>query len=173
MDLTRRQTAALTLGVLGVICVLMLVFGVSQALRSFPKASFGTEKAACVDKTIPAGKRVRTGDITVSVFNAGRQSGLASKTLEKLIVRGFGAGESGNARRTKVKRVEIRAPQHDTAARLVAAQFGGDTPVVTDKQLLGPGITVIVGDDFNSLAGKTPRKMKADEDTAVCAPPIE
>lgn len=171
--MNRRQSSALTLVVLGVICVFMLVFGVAQVVREFPKASFGDETPVCVDKTIPAGSRVRTGDITVSVFNAGRQSGLASKTLEKLIVRGFGAGDSGNARKTKVKRVEIRAPQHDTAARLVAAQFGADTTIVTDKELLGVGITVIVGDEFQELAGKTPRKMKADEDTAVCTPPLE
>ncbi|QIX28291.1 LytR C-terminal domain-containing protein [Nocardioides sp. JQ2195] len=169
----RRQTSATTLGVLGLICVFMLVFGLTQATKGFPKSSFGGSTPVCVDKTIPKGSKVRTGDITVSVFNAGQRSGLASKTMEQLIVRGFGPGDSGNARRSGVKRVEVRAAQQDTAARLVAAQFGAGTRVVTDKELLGVGIVVVVGDDFKALIKKSPRKMKAAEDTRVCTPPLD
>ncbi|KRF16509.1 hypothetical protein ASG90_09450 [Nocardioides sp. Soil797] len=168
----RRQTSAVTLGVLALICVLMLIFGVTQTTKGFPKASFGDSDPACVEKTIPAGSKVRTGDITVSVYNAGKRSGLASKTMEQLIVHGFGAGDSGNARKAGVKRVEVRAANHDAAARLVAAQFGAGTPIVTDKELLGVGIVVVVGDEFQSLVKKSPRKLKAGEDTAVCTPPI-
>lgn len=169
----RRQTSAATLGVLALICVGMLVFGLAQATKGFPKASFGDSDSVCTEKTIPAGTKVRTGDITVSVFNAGKRSGLAGQTMEKLIVRGFGAGESGNARKTKVEKVEIRAAHRDAAARLVAAQFGRNTPIETDKDLLGVGVVVIVGDQFQSLAKKSPRKKKAREDTSVCTPPLD
>lgn len=169
----RHKTSAVTLGVLSLICVFMLLFGVTQTTKDFPKSSFGDPDPVCVDRVIEAGAKVRSGDVTVSVFNAGKRSGLAGKTLEQLIVRGFGAGDSGNAGKTGVKRVEIRAARDDTAARLVAAQFGSGTKIVTDKELLGVGIVVVVGDEFQALAKKSPRKMKADEDTTVCAPPLD
>ncbi|KQY62644.1 MULTISPECIES: LytR C-terminal domain-containing protein [unclassified Nocardioides] len=169
-----RQTSTVTLAVLGVICVLMAVFGFSQLTRGLPDSIVADEKPACEDHTLKAGTKVRPGDITVSVYNAGRTSGLASQTMEKLILRGFGTGSSGNASSAKVDRVEVRADaRNNPAARLVASQFGPGTPVVTGKDMLGIGIVVVVGDKYTKLSKRAKKSVPVTKDTVVCRPPVD
>lgn len=172
--MTSRQTSALTLGVLGVLCVLMAVFGFVAVTRDFPTDSIvGAKAPLCENKVIKAGTKVRRGDVTVSVFNASGREGLASKTLEQLITRGFAAGESGNAPDAKVKRVQIRANDpKDPAARLVAAQFGPRTKIVSGRHRLGVGIVVVLGKNFSTLSKKTRKAIKVKTDITVCSPPL-
>ncbi|WP_067437952.1 LytR C-terminal domain-containing protein [Nocardioides jensenii] len=168
-----RQTSTVTMAVLAVICVFMALFGISQVTRGLPTDSIvADEKPACETKTLKAGTKVRASDVTVSVFNASERNGLASKTMEKLITRGFGAGDSANAPSAKVRRVEVRAAtSDDPAAKLVAAQFGKGTPVVTDQEQLGIGIVVVVGSNFTALSKGATKAVPVTEDSTVCSPP--
>lgn len=169
-----RQTSMITLAVLAVIVVFMGVFGVVAVTRDLPDNSLVESKPACEPREISKNTRVRPGQVTVSVYNSGQRSGLASRTMEQFITRGFGPGDSGNARTKRVARVEVRADAKDSpAARLVAAQFGGDTPIVTGKKMLGPGINVVVGDDFDKLRKGAPKAVRATADTTICSPPID
>ncbi|GAA1941223.1 LytR C-terminal domain-containing protein [Nocardioides marmoribigeumensis] len=116
------------------------------------------------------GDVVRTGDVTVSVFNAGNRSGLADQTLGQLTARGFLAGDVGNAPAdaANVKFVRVLAPsKNDPAAQLVARQFGPQTLVQPTRTDLGPGVDVIVGDRFVGLA-KAPRQLKAKAAGSGC-----
>lgn len=170
-----RQTSVVTLSVLAVIVLFMAVFGVVAVTRDLPGDSLVESKPVCEPRKIAKGSKVRPGQVTVSVFNAGRRSGLASRTMEQFITRGFGAGDSGNAKTKKVTRVLVRSDaKNSPAAKLVAAQFGPDTPVVTPKkELAGPGINVVVGDDFDKLLKGAPKAVKVTEDTTICSPPID
>ena len=126
-------------------------------------------KPSCNDG-LARGDLVSTTDVTVSVFNAGRRSGLADQTLGQLTARGFTAGDVGNAPETvrDVKFVRVLAPRkNDPAAQLVALQFGPQTLVQPTDQDLGPGVDVIVGDRFVGLA-KAPRKIKAQAAGSGC-----
>ena len=119
---------------------------------------------------LAAGDVVRTGDVTVSVFNAGNRSGLADQTLGELTARGFLAGEVGNAPGAvgDVKFVRVLAPSRvDPAALLVAKQFGPQTLVQPTTEDLGPGVDVIVGDKFAGLV-KAPRQVKAQAAGSGC-----
>ena len=94
------------------------------------------------------------GQVQVSVYNAGTRAGLAQATLSKLHKRGFRNGDVGNAPSgTVVKRAQVWTTQrHDAAARLVAKQLGAGAPVRTVGKNLGPGVDVVVGNNFHQLA---------------------
>ncbi len=128
-----------------------------------------SDEPSCRDG-VSAGDVVRTGDVTVSVFNAGSRSGLADQTLGELTARGFLAGDVGNAPGDvgAVRFVRVLAPsKKDPAAQLVALQFGPKTLVQPTSQDLGPGVDVIVGDRFSGLS-KAPRKLKAKTAGSGC-----
>jgi hypothetical protein len=113
---------------------------------------------------VPAGARVRIRDVRVSVYNAGTREGLAGKVQRQLVRRGFLEGEVGNApeERRDVRRVTVYAPDaQDPAARLVARQFGKQTPVKVARNNLGPGVDVVIGDDFWRLASGAPKQVTA------------
>src|SRR3546814_20381319 len=126
-----RKTAASTSGVLSVVTLLMLVLGFVWATEPFPDDGLGGGEAAlCDSRAIAKGAKVRPTDVTVSVYNASRRSGLASGTMADLMERGFGKGKSGNMPESKVPRVEVRATaKSDPAERMVASQSGRGTPI--------------------------------------------
>ena len=105
------------------------------------------------------GDRLVTEDVTVSVYNAGNRAGLAGRTQEELVSRGFIAGDLGNAPEglgdVRVVRV-LAASRQDPAALLVARQFGENTFVQVSDGDLGAGVDVVVGDDYVGLV-KAPR----------------
>jgi hypothetical protein len=114
------------------------------------------------DDGFAKGDVVTTGDVTVSVFNAGSRSGLADQTLSELAARGFQRGDVGNAppelEIVQFVRV-LTESEGDPTAQLVARQFGGNT-VVQVGDSLGPGVEVIVGDEFAGLVD-APSQIKA------------
>jgi hypothetical protein len=128
------------------------------------------EPTPTCDPGLTAGDRVRTRDVTVSVFNAGTRSGLAGDTRRRLVARGFLPGDVGNAPGTlsDVGFVRVLAPRKDDpAARLVALQFGRGTLVAVTAEDLGPGVDVVVGDRFPGLV-KAPRRITARADGSGC-----
>ncbi|HEY9563132.1 MAG TPA: LytR C-terminal domain-containing protein [Nocardioides sp.] len=170
-----RKTAAATIGVLSVVTLLMLVLGFVWATEPFPDDGLGGGEAAlCDSRAIAKGAKVRPTDVTVSVYNASRRSGLASGTMADLMERGFGKGKSGNMPESKVSRVEVRATsKSDPAARLVASQFGRGTTITTDYPSTGEGIVVVVGEKFRKLSGRAAKHATATTSTEICSPILD
>ena len=174
----RRATSAATLAVLSVLCVLALMFGLRAVTSDLPDDPIvESPDATCVEQEISAGTKVRPADVMVSVFNAGTRSGVASKTMSTLQIRGFTAGRTDNDRDARVKRVEVRGDPSNPAVQLVAAQFGPDTKISDLSGNLGSdsaepnelGVVVVIGDDFEKL-GRKVGSVRAEEDTTICSP---
>ena len=122
------------------------------------------------DTGLSKGDRVRSSQATVSIYNAGTRPGLAAETLDALVDRGFLAGDIGNApdRYSEVRFVRVLAPTStDPAARLVALQFGARTYIEATRADLGPGVDVIVGNDFRGLV-KASRSLVAQRAGSGC-----
>lgn len=129
-----------------------------------------TSAATQCPGAVAKGDVVRARDVTVSVYNAGSRSGLADQTLSELAGRGFNRGDVGNAPSEfrGVQFVRVLAPaKRDPIARLVALQFGPNTLVQPVGDDLGPGVEVIVGDDFLGLVDARQR-LKARRASPGC-----
>jgi hypothetical protein len=164
----RRSLSAITLLVLcGVLGVFVLV-GWRTVTAPGPWDDGGPNATGCAEG-LAEGELVRTTDVTVSVYNAGTRSGLAGRTQEELLARGFLPGDLGNAPEDvgDVRRVVVLAPNSDDpAAMLVARQFGKRT-AVQEHDDIGSGVEVVVGDRYRGLA-KAPRRMRAQADGSGC-----
>jgi hypothetical protein len=161
--------AAVTLLVLCAILGVFLLIGWRSVTAPGPWDEDGPSAADCVEG-VEKGDLVRTTDVTVSVFNAGTRSGLAGRSQEELLARGFLPGEIGNAPDDigKVPRVAVLAPSpEDPAAMLVARQFGKGTKVQEYDADLGSGVAVVVGDRYSGLS-KAPRRMRAQAEGSGC-----
>lgn len=164
----RRSLSAVTLLTLLAILVVFGLVGWNQLSAPGPWDG----EAAGGDDCIPGlskGDLVRTTDITVSVYNAGTRSGLASQTQEELVARGFLPGDIGNAPDDleSVRKVQVLARSaDDPAAQLVARQFAkGLKP--SKHEDIGSGVEVVVGDKFSGLV-KAPRRMRAKAAGSGC-----
>lgn len=165
----RRSLSAITLLVLVGVLGIFLLVGWRTVTAPGPWDDDGPSAADCVEG-LNKGDLVRTTDVTVSVYNAGTRSGLAGRTQEELLARGFLPGDLGNAPDDigKVPLVAILAPnQEDPAAMLVARQFGEATKVRAYDEELGSGVEVVVGDRFKGLVA-APRRMRAQADGSGC-----
>lgn len=169
----RHIVSAVTLVVL--VGVLVVGAWVGWRTLSAPLPSGDDDEAQSVsgpkcDNGVRRGDVVRPRDVTVSVYNAGSRSGLAGQTQSELEARGFISGDVGNAPEDMagVQFVRILATsKSDPAARLVALQFGPNTLIEPVKEDLGPGVEVIVGDDFLGLV-EAPDKIKAEVAGSGC-----
>jgi hypothetical protein len=116
-------------------------------------------------------KVLRRSAVTVSVYNAGKKSGRARSTLDRLESAGFSPGAIGNAPAgSVVAKAEVHATTADaTKAELVALAFGKGTLVVVDNNQLGPGIDVFIGDKFKRLDPKAVRSIKLPTPQVHCS----
>lgn len=174
MDLEPRLRSAITLGVLCLLLLLGLVWGVNALTAPFPSLVTASEPTGpCSDRTVAAGDEVHRVDVTVSVYNASKREGLAGDTMEKLVTRGFGVGATGNAPiGSKVDAVQIWTDDpSNPAVKLVASQFGPDAKVV-EHTPIGYGVTVVVGDDLGALKKGRPY-ITATASATVCSPVID
>jgi hypothetical protein len=166
----RHITTGITLVVLVGILAVGAVVGAKSLL-----APIGSDKATpsptCTAKVVQKGQRIRPDQVQVSVFNAGTRTGLAQRTMSKLVKRGFRRGEVGNAPSSAhVKRAQVWTRlHHDPAATLVARQLGKGTAVERKHTNLGLGVDVVIGDDFRTLA-KAPKAVVAQHSGSVCTP---
>jgi hypothetical protein len=167
-----RLRTGLTLGVLGVLLLAAVSWGWNAFTAPLPAPDLSAEEQPiCVDRTIEAGSRIGPGDVVVSVFNGGTTAGLAGRTLTRLAGRGFVIGESGNAG-VRVPRVQIWAEdRRSPAVQLVRTHLARKVRIV-QREGLGPGVTVVVGDDFGRLKPGR-RKFPVRQDTTLCTPPSE
>jgi len=163
----RWWVRALTLVFLVGVLVAGALLGWRQLFAPIPGDADGTP--TCTPEQVQKGERLTTGEITVSVFNAGNRTGLADRTLDDLAGRGFQRGDVGNAPEdTRVRVVQVWTTQRrDTAARLVALQFGKGTRVKVVADDLGAGVDVVVGNGFDRLT-KAPRSLRAASTVETC-----
>jgi LytR cell envelope-related transcriptional attenuator len=166
----RHLTTAVTLVVLLGVLAVGAVVGARTLFAPLPSVK-ATESPSpsCATRTVKKGQRFTASQVQVSVFNAGTRAGLAQDTLSSLRKRGFKAGAVGNAPETsRVKVAQVwTTTADDTAARLVARQFGRSIKVRVVHRNLGPGVDVVVGDGLGHLV-KAPRVMVAKKATSVC-----
>jgi hypothetical protein len=170
MDLGPRLRSAITLGVLCLMMLLGLVWGWHALTKPMPGlTSDETPVGPCTDRVVAQDEKVRRDQVTVSVYNAGRTAGQAGTTMEELVKRGFGPGDTGNAPSgTHVGVAQIWAEDPDNpAVRLVASQFGHDVKVV-ERAPLGVGVTVVVGDEVVMVKGHP--YSTAHSATTICSP---
>jgi hypothetical protein len=167
----RHLTTAVTLLVLLGLLALGLLLGVRSLTAPVPsgkKASTGS--SSCNATAVRKGQRISTRQVQVSVYNAGSRAGLADETMAALVKRGFKKGAVGNAPSgTGVKKAQVwTTRRNDASARLVALQLGKKIKVHFKDTDLGPGIDVVVGDNFRKLV-KAASSVKAKQPVSVCA----
>lgn len=168
----RHLTTAVTMLVLLGILAAGALLGARALFAPLPSDETAQDDPSeCATRTVRQGQRVTSSQVQVSVFNAGTRPGLADETMVNLTRRGFKEGDVGNAPETSnVKVAQVWTTKAgDTAARLVARQFGPSIKVRTVATDLGPGVDVVVGDRLGKLA-KAPRAIVARAATSVCVP---
>ena len=123
--------------VLCVLLVAMAVVGFKAATAPVPGFEAGEEECSAVEKDVK--KFVARGEVQVSVFNASNRSGLAGRTLDRLVERGFKPGNPGNAPDgVKVRRAVVwTTEEDDSSALLVARNLGTGVRVIVTEQDLG------------------------------------
>jgi hypothetical protein len=136
-----------------------------------PDLSVTEPTPTCTPERVERGGKLRSKQVRVSVFNGGSRSGLAGRTLDALMARGFVGGDLGNAPSDlNVIRVQVWSTEkRDPAARLVARQFGRQVKVRLTKKDLGAGVDVIVGNAFERLH-EAPRKVTVGKPQEYCVP---
>src|SRR4051794_3862699 len=92
--MTQAVKTALTLAVLAALLGLAASWGWSALTAPLPPLS---SAPACVETAVSPGDAVSPQQVTVSVLNAGKRPGLASRTMTALTDQGFNEGDSGNA----------------------------------------------------------------------------
>jgi hypothetical protein len=167
MTVSKARTA-ITLGALGVICVLMLVLGWRAASSPFPSLGGSSTTTKC--EAVKKKKVIYRREITVSVYNDTGRKGLADATMASMEKRKFQPGTVGNAPAgTKVDYVEVRAATaDDPAAALVAQQFKPAAKVVAQEDDLGPGVDVILGPRFKKLHVPSPKSLRLPKPKTTC-----
>jgi hypothetical protein len=168
----RHLTTAVTMLVLLAILAAGALWGARALFAPIPSADpTARPSAGCVTKSVRKGQRITAKQVQVSVFNAGNRAGLADETMVSLTRRGFSKGDVGNAPETsRVKVAQVwTTERNDTAARLVARQFGPRIKVRRVARDLGPGVDVVVGNGLGKLA-KAKRSIVATKASSVCLP---
>lgn len=127
----------------------------------------------CTTKTVQT--TLRASQVQISVYNDGTITGLAGKTMKQLTKRGFIGGAVGNTTDNGGKREGVRAvlvrtsTPNSTAAKLVAAQFGAKIKPVVSSVDLGPGIDVVLGNNFKGLVAGAPKSLPYTVTQQVCS----
>lgn len=169
--ISRTVTTAVSLVVATVVLCVMAVWGYHAATAPVPgDDTTASSGPTCPEEDQKVRKYVRRGEVTVSVYNSGKRSGRAQDTMDLLEAAGFKPGEVGNAPDgVEVARAVVYTTEgDDPAAQLVAQALGRNTAVERTDEELGPGIDVVIGDKFNRLDGKAPRRLELPDPEVSC-----
>lgn len=168
-----RLRTTVTLAVLVLLVYVAVRIGLDQVAEPFPQSE---ETPICQPTAVQDGDKVSSGDVTVSVLNAGGPDGLASRTMSDLRDRGFGGGQLANAPddTPKVGKSQIWTNDGTTAAvKLVRSYLKGRVRVV-DREGPAVGINVVVGNEFKGVKdGRAKVTVRDDETTCVPTAPLE
>lgn len=169
VEMEQRTRSALTLLVLCLLLAVGALWGWSAVSKPFPGKA---DAAKCVSTVVKDGDKVYPDQVTVSLFNAGRRSGLAGRTMQLLTDKGFAQGDMGNAPPgTKVRVAEIWTTEPKSpAVRLVASRLGKGVRIV-HREPSGAGVVVLVGDGFTKLV-RGQKFVLAHGDTEICSPSL-
>lgn len=164
-----RTRSRVTVATLVALLVVAAVVGWQAMTAPFPEAD---DLPPCVETQVAKGQEIFPDQVTVSVFNASRRNGLASRTMNGLTSRGFVSARTGNAPDTRVRGVQIWAQNaKNPAVALVRQQFRNAK--VVDGADLGPGVVVVIGD--GNVALKRPRRSPTSyvstTPATICSPP--
>ena len=164
----RRITTAVTLVVLLLVLAGMAAYGFKQLTAPLPDGPSAEPTCSEAEKQVQA--FLKRSEVQVSVFNAGTREGLAGTTLEKVVDSGFRAGNAGNAPKSaEVRRAVVWTTEpDDPAAKLVAQAFGRRTQIEVTETDLGPGIDVLVGNKFQGLNPRAPKRIKLPDPVETC-----
>lgn len=166
-----RVTTALTLTVLVGVLAGMGYFGLRAATAPLPSLSEGSaDVETCPPEALEVQRFVLRRQVQVSVFNAGTRSGQANRGLARLERAGFIGGNLGNAPDgVRVPRALVwTTEEDDTAAALVARVLGEGTEVEVVPEDLGPGVDVLLGNDFEDIDTDAPRRLELPEPIERC-----
>jgi LytR cell envelope-related transcriptional attenuator len=159
--LSRGFRTAATMGVLIGILVGLAYFGWQGLTRGwFDDSQATAEDVPAEACSTPPPVTVRAQQVRVSVYNAGAPSGQAGAVMDALSRQGFREGRLTDAPdRITVDGIVLWPGDADRGAvELVERQFR-DVRVVARPEPLGPGINVLVGDEFGRLAPQAPRSI--------------
>jgi hypothetical protein len=125
---------------------------------------------SCVETPVHAGDTITPEQVTVSVLNAGRRPGLASRTMNTLHDKGFNEGDSGNApAKTAVSNAQIWTDDPTSPAVALLASWLDKVKVV-QRDIDQVGVVLVVGDKFRTIKeGK--KSVTAAKGTTICSPP--
>lgn len=175
-SLSPAARSALTLGVLVLLMIVGVLWGVRELTAPFGAPLADTSSTTTPDTTgcsttvVPRGNQVTPSDVVVSVLNAGTVAGRATDVLQQLGDAGFALGQAANAPAgTKVDTVEVwsNAPLK-APTRLVLSALGRDARAVVEQAQV-PGIVVVVGDGFDGV-GTPLESVTARTRTKICGP---
>jgi hypothetical protein len=118
----------------------------------------------------PAPVTVLSRRVRVSVYNAGAPAGQATEVMAALGDQGFIQGVLTDAPAPIAVRGIVLWPgkADDEAVKLVRRQFR-KARVAPERRALGPGINVMVGQEFGDLARNAPRRIEVPQ-PEVCRP---
>jgi len=154
---TQAVKTSLTLAVLALLVAVGASWGWSALTAPLPKLA---EAPTCVETPIEPGDTITPAQVTVSVLNAGKRVGLATRTMTALTGQGFNKGDRGNAPSgTAVGNAQIWTDDPTSpAVALVASRI----PRV--------GVVLVVGDRFDAVRQGVP-SVRAVKGTTICSPP--
>lgn len=169
--MSRRARSTATLASLALIMVVATVWGWSALTKPLPT----TITVSCQDTTVQAGDTLTRDMVTVSVLNASGSAGLATKTMDALLDRGFARGITADAPPgTRARGIQLWSDDRtNPAVALVRGQFtkagvadrsAGDTETA--------GVVVVVGKNPAKLKKSGPESIKVSQNATVCSPPL-
>lgn len=174
---TQRSTTALTLTVLGVLFVLGVAWAWQAATAPLPNLGNSPQSVqVCHYRTYPKGTELYARNFVVSVYNAGTEPGLAERTMQQLVrQQDFGRGEVGNVPPeldVTVEHAQVWTLHPERPGpRLVASRLAKDGAPIIEREGLGPGITVVVGNRFQHPVGGV-LSITTHRDLRVCSPAL-
>lgn len=137
-------------------------WGWTNVIRTVPAAP----PTPCVNQPVAKG-RLKTSQVTVSVFNGGDKRGLAGDVGRSLRDRGFKVTQTGNTGEKIQKTVIVGAGVKNPEVLLVKGFFKG--AVVRADKRPDRSVEVLVGNDYGGFrkSAKTTYTVKT---TTVCLP---
>jgi hypothetical protein len=156
------RTPFTLLVLLGILCY-GAWWGWSNVIREVPPAP----PAPCVEQDLPK-NRLKSSQVTVSVFNGGNKRGLAGDVGRSLRERGFKVQTTTNTLQKVQKTVVVGASTKNPEVLLVK-RFFKDAEVRADKRVDG-SVDVLVGNRYGGFNKKASTTYKV-KSAKACLPP--